>query len=102
MYTDLKIPGLIERRTKSYGRIVRTIRMPHLPQEPHTRRRKRVIFWKLEFGREDSAFERRAFGTLDEGLPVEEVVFGDGTGGDAVRGIVGEGAVFLEETALGC
>jgi len=37
---------------------------------------------------------------LDEGLPVQEVVFGDGTGGDSFRGVVGEGAVFLEEAAV--
>lgn len=63
-----------------------TIRMPHLPQKPHTRRRQRIILWKLQFGWEDAAFERCTFRTLDKSFPIEEIIFGDRTGSDAIGG----------------
>jgi hypothetical protein len=77
--------------------------MPHLPKKPHTRRRKRIILRELQLRREDTAFKRCALRSLDQRFPVQQVVFGDGACGDAFWGIVGEGAVFLEETSLrGC
>jgi len=75
--------------------------MPDFAQEPHAGRRERVVFWEFQLGWEDAAFEGGALGTLDEGFPVQEVVFGDGAGGDAFGRVVGQGAVFLEQTALG-
>ena len=75
--------------------------MPHLAQEAHARRRQRVVFRELQLGREDAPFERRAFGAVDQRFPVEQVVFGDGAGGYAFGGVVGQGAVFLEEAAVG-
>ena len=75
--------------------------MPHLPQKLHRRWRERVIFGEAQLGGEDAAFVGCAVGALDQGFPEEEVVFGDGTGGDAVRGVGGEVLVFGEE-AFGC
>ncbi len=75
--------------------------MPHLPQEPHRGRVQRVILGELELGGEDAAFEGRAVGALDQGFPEENVVFGDGTRGDAVRRGGGEEFVFVEEAAGG-
>lgn len=78
-----------------------TVRVPHLPEKSHRRWVKGIIFWKLELGGEDAAFERGAVGALDEGFPEEDVVFGDGAGGYAVGGVGGEVFVFEEETAGG-
>lgn len=75
--------------------------MPDFGEELHGRRRERVVLGELELGGEDAALKGGALGTLDEAFPEEEVVFGDGAGGDAFGGVVGEGAVFLEETAVG-
>ena len=75
--------------------------MPHLPQEPHRRRIQRVVLWELQLGRENAAFEGRAVRSLDQSFPEEDVVFGDGAGGDAVGWGGGEEFVFVEEAA-GC
>ena len=75
--------------------------MPHVGEEAHRWRGKRIVLWKLELSGENTAFERCAFWSLDEAFPVQEVVFCDGACGDALWGIVGEGAVLLEETAVG-
>lgn len=76
--------------------------MPDVHEELHARGRKRVVLWELQLSGEDAALERRVFGALDEAFPVEEVVLGDGAGGDAVRGIVGQSAVLLEEAPVRC
>lgn len=78
-----------------------TIRMPDIAQELHARRVQRVILGELELGGEEAAFERGAVGALDQGFPKEDIVLGDGPGGDAVRGRGGQGAVFVEEAAGG-
>lgn len=75
--------------------------MPDIAQELHARRVERVVLGELELSGEDAAFERSAVGTLDQGFPEEDVVFGDGAGGDAVGRGGGEGAVFVEEAARG-
>lgn len=75
--------------------------MPHVSEKLHTRRRERVVLGELEFGGEHAAFEGSAFRSLDQTFPVEEVVFGNGAGGDAIGRVVGQGSVFLEETPLG-
>lgn len=75
--------------------------MPHVGEELHRRRRERVVLGELELGGEDAALKGRALGALDEALPAQQVVLGDGAGGDALGGVVGEGAVFLEEAAVG-
>ena len=75
--------------------------MPHLAQKPHHRRRERIVSRKPQFGGEHAAFERGALGALDQRFPDVEVVFGDGTGGYAVRWVRGEELVFLKE-AFGC
>lgn len=75
--------------------------MPHLAQEAHRGRVQRVILRELELGGEDAAFEGGAVRALDQRFPEEDVVFGDGPGGDAVRGGGGEEFVFVEEAA-GC
>lgn len=79
-----------------------TVGMPNIHQKLHTRRRKRVVLGELELSGKDAAFEGRVLRALDETFPVEEVVLGDRAGGDAVGGVVGQGAVFLEEPAVGC
>lgn len=78
-----------------------TIRMKYIPQKLHARRHMRVIVRELKFGREHAALKGRALGPLDQAFPVQQVVFGDGARGDAFGWVVGEGAVFLEEAALG-
>jgi len=72
-----------------------------LAEEGHLGWRERVVLGELELGGEDAAFKRGPFRALDEGLPLEEVVFGDRAGGDAVWWIVGQGAVFREQPAVG-
>jgi hypothetical protein len=78
--------------------------MPHIRDELHLRRRERIVLGKLEFGGEDAAFERCAFGALDQGFPEEHVVFGDGTRGYAFGWVGGEGFVLFEEAfgGAGC
>jgi len=71
--------------------------MPQLARKPHTRRRERIVLWKLQLGREDAAFEGCAFGPLDQRFPDEHVVFVDWACGYSFRGVVGEVFVFLEE-----
>lgn len=75
--------------------------MPHVGEELHRRRRERVVLGELELGGKHAALERRALGALDQAFPAEQVVLGDGAGGDALGRVVGEGAVFLEEAAVG-
>lgn len=58
--------------------------MPHLTREAHARGRERIVAGELQLGGEDAAFEGGAFGSLDQGFPDEEVVFGDGACGYAV------------------
>lgn len=77
------------------------VRMPHLPQEPHRGRVQRVVLGELQLGREDAALKGRAVGPLDQGFPEEDVVFGDGAGGDAVGRGGRQELVFVEEAA-GC
>ena len=48
-----------------------------------------VITGKLEFGGKYAALKGGAFGPLDQAFPVQKVVFGDGTSGDAFRWVVG-------------
>ena len=75
--------------------------MPHLAQKAHRGRVQRVIFGEFQLGGEDAAFKGGAVGALDEGFPEEDVVFGDGAGGDAVGRGGGEQFVFMEEAAGG-
>ena len=84
------------------GSGVVTVGMPYLPNKAHSWWIEGIVFRKLQLGGEDAAFERSAVGALDECFPEEDVVFGDGAGGDAVGGIRGEVFVFEEEAAGGC
>ena len=79
----------------------RTVGMPDLAQEAHRGRVQRVVLGEVELGGEDAAFEGGAVRSLDQGFPEEDVVFGDGAGGDAVGRGGGEEFVFVEEAA-GC
>lgn len=74
--------------------------MPDVGEELHGRRRERVVLGELQRGGEDAALKGGALGALDEALPVQQVVLGDGAGGDALGGVVCEGAVFLEQTPV--
>lgn len=71
--------------------------MPHLPQELHRRRREGIIPREAQLGREDAVLVGGAVGALDQRFPEEDVVFGDGAGGDAVGGVGGQVLVFGEE-----
>ena len=79
-----------------------TVGMPYFPKKSHRWWVEGVIFWKLQLGGEYAAFEGGAVGALDESFPEEDVVFGDGTSGDAVGGVGCEVFVFEEETSGGC
>lgn len=81
--------------------MVLTVGMPDVGEETHGWWGERIVLWELELGGEDAAFKRGALWTLDEAFPVEEVVFGDGAGRDAVWRVVGQGAVFLKEAPVG-
>lgn len=74
--------------------------MPDVGEEAHGWWCERVVLRELELGGEDTALKRSALWTLNQTLPMEEVIFGDWAGGDAVWGVVGEGAVFLEEASV--
>lgn len=71
--------------------------MPHFNHELHLGRRKRIVFWEFEFCGEDTAFEGRAFGALDQSFPEEHVVFCYGAGSYAFWRVGGEPFVFFEE-----
>lgn len=75
--------------------------MPDSAEKLHRRRHKRVVFRKLELGRENAAFERGAIRSFDQRFPDEHVVFVDGARGDAIGWVVGEVFVLLEETFAG-
>ena len=75
--------------------------MPHLAQKSHRGRVQRIIFRELQLGGEDAAFKGGAVGALDEGFPKEDVVFGDGAGGNAVGRGGGQELVLVEEAAGG-
>ena len=70
--------------------------MPTLAQKSHRRRSEGIISWEFQLSGENAAFIRCAFRALDEGFPKEEVVFGNGAGGYAVRWVLREGFVFVE------
>ena len=86
-----------KKKKKKGEREVLTIRMPHPAQKPHCGRAQGIIFRELELGGEYPAFVGCALGALDQGFPEEEVVFGDGAGGDTVGWRGGQGFVFHEE-----
>lgn len=75
--------------------------MPYVAEELHSRWHERVVFGELEFGREDAAFVRSAFGSLDQGFPDEEVVFVHWTGCDAIGRVRSEVFILLEESLRG-
>lgn len=75
--------------------------MPHVGEKLHRRRRQRIVLGKLELCGKNAALKGSSFGALDEAFPVQQVVLGDGAGGDAFGRVVCEGAVFLEEAAVG-
>lgn len=79
----------------------RTVRVPHIGEEAHGGRGERVVLGELQLGREDAALKGGLLRTLDEAFPVEEIILGHRAGGDAFRGVVCEGAVFLEEAPVG-
>ena len=75
--------------------------MPHLAEELHRGRGEGIVLGEAQLGGEDTAFERRALGALDQRLPVQEVVFRHGPRGDAFGRVVGQRAVLLQEPAVG-
>lgn len=78
-----------------------TVWVEDVDEELHGGRGERVVLGELELGGEDAALEGCALRSLDEALPVEEIVLGDGAGGDTLGRVVGEGAVLLEEAPVG-
>lgn len=75
--------------------------MPHVSEKLHRRRRQRIVLGELELCGKHSALKGSSLGALDEAFPVQQVVLGDGAGGDAFGRVVCESAVFLEEAAVG-
>lgn len=75
--------------------------MPDITRKLHNRRHERVVLGKLDLRWEDSPFIRRAFGSLDQRLPEEEVIFVDGAGGDAIGRVLREVFVLMEEPFAG-
>lgn len=78
-----------------------TVWMPYLPEELHGRRRERVVPREPQLGREHAALKRCALGPLDQRLPVQEVVFRDRAGRDALGRVVGQRPVLLQQAAMG-
>jgi hypothetical protein len=78
-----------------------TVRMPDVGEEAHRWWCERIVLRELELGGEHAALEGSALRTLNQTLPVEEVIFGDGTSSDAIWWVIGEGAVFLKEPPVG-
>ena len=81
--------------------------MPYIPDKPHSRRRIRVILWKLQLRLKHPSLEWRALWTHDKCLPIEQVFFSfafvlDGTGDDSIGWVLVERAVLLGEAADGC
>lgn len=91
-----------EKRERERERKRLTIWVPDISEEPHRRRRKRIVLWKLEFGREHTTLEWRALRPLDQTLPMQEIIFRDGPRGDTFGRVVCQSAVFLEEAAVRC
>ena len=77
------------------------VRVEHLALEPHRRRRVRIVRREGQRGGEEPARVRRAGRTGDQRFPEEEVGFGDGPRGYAVRGGGCEELVFVEKTLGG-
>lgn len=75
--------------------------MPHVAQEAHRGRRVRVVLGEPQLSGEDAPLERRPLGALHQRLPPEEIIFGHGPRRDALGRVVGQGAVLLEEAAVG-
>lgn len=78
--------------------VTHTIRMPDVTGKLHRRGHQRVVLGEFELRGEYASFEGSAFGPLDYGFPVEEIVFIGGAGGDAFGWVDGERFVLLEET----
>lgn len=90
MYTTARNP-------RESNRQPHTIRMPHIAQEPHRRRRQRIVPWELELGGEDASFEGSSLWTLDQGFPDEDILLADGPRRDAFGWVRGQVLVLGEE-----
>lgn len=80
---------------------LRTIRMPHLGNKLHLRRRKRIVFREPQLGGEYPPLEGCTLGPLDQCLPNKHVVFADGARGYAFRWVRGKRFIFFEEAFRG-
>lgn len=80
----------------------RTIGVKNFAQELHCRRCQRIVLGELELSREDAAFEGSTLGPLNQRLPLQEVIFAHGAGGDAIRWVVCQGTILLKESAMCC
>lgn len=78
------------------SRVGPTIRVPDVTEELHGWWHERVILRELELGWEDTSFKWRAFWAFDQGLPDEEVIFRDGSCGNAFWRVLREVLVLLE------
>ena len=75
--------------------------MPDPPSnEFHRWRTERIILGEFELGSKYTTFKWRALGTLDQGFPVEHVIFRDWACGDSLGWVCGEILVLVEETFL--
>ena len=79
----------------------RTVRVPHATSDKfHRRRAQGVVSWELQLCCENAALEGGFFWALNQGFPIEHVIFGDGTGGDTLWWVGGEVLVFVEKALL--
>lgn len=67
----------------------------------HRRWAERVVFGEFELSSEYSALERSATRALNQGFPVEHVIFRHWARGDALRWVGGEVLVFVKQALLG-
>lgn len=74
-----------------------TVRMPQLPFKSHLRWIEWVVLREFQHGGEDSTLVRCALRSLNKGFPGEEIIFADGTCGNAVRRRLGDILVFVEK-----
>lgn len=80
----------------------RTIWMPHpAPDKFHGRGAQRIIFGELKLGSKDATLEWGPLGALDQGFPVEHVIFGYRACSDAIWRVRGEVFVLVEKALLG-
>jgi hypothetical protein len=71
--------------------------MPQVTRELHRRWHERIVSRELQLGGKHAALEWSPLRPLDQSFPEEEVILVDGSGCDALGGVLAESFVLLEE-----